>query len=341
MPCSTAALEVPLPGSATRITGWLCVEQPGAWGRDVIGDEVLGPAITPELAARTKAAHVRPTLIRRPGRTEFTGVRTVLLVSSRPGGSWCERFEISDLRELLDIDLHLLNGPPPGIGVAVTDPLVLVCAHGKRDQCCARLGRPIAASLSAAHPDRVWECSHTGGHRFAPAVIVLPTGLTYGRLDEDAAHAMLAAADKGEVSLTGFRGRSCYTPVEQVAEVAVRQRLADAAYTLANPGIEAAGPTAASETLPDHAPEADVELIAGVPDPIAGIDDLIVESAPDHPELVTDPATFAGAAQVTHRDGRRWLVTARTVAYAPRQASCGAAPKPATAVVVDEIRQLP
>ncbi|MEC3954906.1 sucrase ferredoxin [Nocardia sp. CDC153] len=324
--CSAAAQEVPLPGSATRITGWLCVEQPGAWGRDVIGDEVLGPAITPELAARTKAAHVRPTLIRRPGRNEFTGVRTVLLASSRPEGSWCERFEITDLRELLDIDLHLLNGPPPGIGAAVTDPLVLVCAHGKRDQCCALLGRPIAASLSAANPDRVWECSHTGGHRFAPAVIVLPTGLTYGRLDEDSAHTMLAAADKGEVSLTGFRGRSCYTPVEQVAEVAVRQCVADASYTAETPTSDDTG---LATTHP------------GDIDPTVGIDDLLVEPAPDHPELCSDPPTFAGAAHVTHRDGRRWLVTTRTIAYPPRQASCGAAPKLATAVVADEVHPLP
>ncbi|MGW4529395.1 sucrase ferredoxin [Nocardia sp. NPDC004340] len=297
--CSAAALEVPLPGSATRIPGWLCVEQPGAWGRDVIGDQVLGPDITPELAARTKAAHVRPTLIRRAGRREFTGVRTVLLASSRPEGSWCERLEITDPRELLDIDLHLVDGPAPGIGAAVTDPLVLVCAHGKRDQCCALLGRPIAASLSAAHPERVWECSHTGGHRFAPAVIVLPTGLTYGRLDEDSAHAMLAAADKGEVSLTGLRGRSCYGPVEQVAEIAVRQAITD-----------------------------------------TGVDDLTVETAPADAGDPTDPATFAGAAVVTHRDGRRWLVTARTAAYSPRQASCGAAPKPATAVVLDRFQQL-
>ncbi|WP_458686015.1 sucrase ferredoxin [Nocardia tengchongensis] len=322
--CSAAALEVPLPGSATRITGWLCVEQSGAWGRDVIGDQVLGPDITPELAARTKAAHVRPTLIRRPGRHEFTGARTVLLASSRPEGSWCERLEITDLRELLDLDLHLLNGPAPGIGAAVTDPLVLVCAHGKRDQCCALLGRPIAASLAAAHPDRVWECSHTGGHRFAPAVIVLPTGLTYGRLDEDSAHTMLAAADKGEVSLAGLRGRSCYTPVEQVAEVAVRQRIADATFTRVTAPGDSSGRTTAS----------------GDADPTAGIDDLTVEPASGDAEHFTDPATFAGAAVVTHRDGRRWLVTTRTAAYSPRQASCGAGPKPATAVVLDRLRQL-
>ncbi|MFD7842123.1 sucrase ferredoxin [Nocardia sp. NPDC059764] len=322
--CSAAALEVPLPGSATRIPGWLCVEQPGAWGRDVIGDQVLGPDITPELAARTKAAHVRPTLIRRAGRREFTGVRTVLLASSRPEGSWCERFEITDLRELLDIDLHLVDGPAPGIGAAVTDPLVLVCAHGKRDQCCALLGRPIAASLSAAHPERVWECSHTGGHRFAPAVIVLPTGLTYGRLDEDSAHAMLAAADKGEVSLTGLRGRSCYGPVEQVAEIAVRQRIADATFTRVTSTDDSTGRT----------------VVSGDVDPTAGIDDLIVEAASADAGNPTDPATFAGAAVVTHRDGRRWLVTARTTAYSPRQASCGAAPKPAIAVVLDSLRQL-
>lgn len=321
--CSAAAQEIPLPGSATRITGWLCIEQPGAWGRDVIGDEVLGAEITPELAARTKAAHVRPTLIRRPGRNEFSGVRTVLIASSRPQGSWCERFEITDLRELLDLDLHLLNGPAPGIGAAVTDPLILVCAHGKRDQCCALLGRPIAAALAVDHPDRVWECSHTGGHRFAPALIVLPTGLTYGRLDEDSARTVLAAADKGEVSLTGFRGRSCYTAVEQVAEVAVRQRITDEAYTFAT-----------------DAPADDAPGAPGDADPAAGIDDLIVEPAPDHLEFASEPATFAGTAQVTHRDGRRWLVTARTVAYPPRQASCGAAPKLATAVVADRVHQL-
>ncbi|MET9488763.1 sucrase ferredoxin [Nocardia sp. NPDC006630] len=319
--CSAAAREIPLPGSATRITGWLCIEQPGAWGRDVIGDEVLGSEITAELAARTKAAQVRPMVIRRPGRYEFDGVRTVLIASSRPEGSWCERLEITDLKELLDLDLHLLNGPPPGIGALVEEPLILVCAHGKRDQCCALLGRPIAAGLSDLYPDRVWECSHTGGHRFAPAVVLLPAGLTYGRMDGDSAVAMVEAAGRGEVSLTGFRGRSCYTPVEQVAEVTVRQEISDETYTR-------------------RATDGNAQPIAGDADPGAGIDDLTVELTEIGSATVEDHATFAGAATVTHRDGRRWLVTTRSVAYAPRQASCGASPKPATAVVADRIHPL-
>lgn len=293
MLCSAAAaVDVPLPGTATRVTGWLCVEQPGAWGRDVIGDEVLGQEITAELAARTSAAKVRPTLIRRPGRNEFTGVRTVLIASSRPQGFWCERFEITDLKQLLDLDLNLLNGPPPGIGASVRDPLILVCAHGKRDQCCALFGRPIAANLAADYPDRVWECSHTGGHRFAPAMVLLPSGLTYGRVDTAAAIAAVEAVERGAVSLAGLRGRSGHHPVEQVAEIAVREQVS------------------------------------------ARLDDLTVR-------LETDStATDFDLAVVTHRDGRRWRVRTRTVGFPPRQASCGAAPKPVTAVVADQIQPL-
>ncbi|WP_063038985.1 sucrase ferredoxin [Nocardia pseudovaccinii] len=293
MLCSAAAaVDVPLPGTATRVTGWLCVEQPGAWGRDVIGDEVLGQEITAELAARAAAAKVRPTLIRRPGRNEFTGVRTVLIASSRPRDSWCERFEITDLKQLLDLDLNLLNGAPPGIGAPVRDPLILVCAHGKRDQCCALFGRPIAANMAADYPDRVWECSHTGGHRFAPAMVLLPSGLTYGRVDTAAAIAAVEAVRRGAVSLDGLRGRSGHHPVEQVAEIAVREQVS------------------------------------------ARLDDLTAH-------LETDSAaTDSVPAVVTHRDGRRWRVTTRTVGFPPRQASCGAAPKPVTAIVADRIQPL-
>ncbi|WP_433680845.1 sucrase ferredoxin [Nocardia sp. CA-119907] len=296
MLCSAAAaVDVPLPGTATRVTGWLCVEQPGAWGRDVIGDEVLGPEITAELAARTSAAKVRLTLIRRSGRSEFTGTRTVLFANSRAQGSWCERFEITDLKQLLELDLQLLNGPSPGIGAPVRDPLVLVCAHGKRDQCCALFGRPIAANLAADYPGQVWECSHTGGHRFAPAMVLLPSGLTYGRVDTTAAIAAVEAARRGMVSLPGLRGRSGHGPVEQAAEIAVREQVS------------------------------------------AGVDDLTVVLETDSAAI--DPA-ITGVTVVTHRDGRRWRVTVRTVGLPPRQASCGAAPKPVTAVVADRIQPL-
>ena len=45
---------------------------------------------------------------------------------------------------------------------------LLVCTNGTRDVCCATKGRPVAQGACKALPDRVWEVTHTSGHRFAP-----------------------------------------------------------------------------------------------------------------------------------------------------------------------------
>ncbi|MFG1782072.1 sucrase ferredoxin [Rhodococcus oryzae] len=232
--CSAlSATDEPLPGTAAHVTGWLCLEHPGAWGRDVLGGEALGPELSAELERRTEAAGVRLLLIRRPGRaveprpgraTAPPARRTVLIGRSDPSGAWCERLEVADPAALLDLDLEL-PGSAPGVGRPVTDPVTLVCAHGKRDQCCAVLGRPIAAELSARFGDSVWECSHTGGHRFAPSMILLPTGYTYGRLDARQSVEAVLAAGRGEVQLEGLRGRSCWDSAGQVAEIAVREQV--------------------------------------------------------------------------------------------------------------------
>ena len=59
----------------------------------------------------------------------------------------------------------------------------LVCAHGRRDACCARLGLPLFDALNAQLlPTHLWQSSHLGGHRFAPNVVVLPVGIQLGRI---------------------------------------------------------------------------------------------------------------------------------------------------------------
>ncbi|MDT2009654.1 sucrase ferredoxin [Rhodococcus opacus] len=223
--CSAlSATDEPLAGTAAQVTGWVCLEFPGAWGRDVLDGTALGPDLARELDARADAAGVRIMFIRRPGRsTSAPDRRTVLLAQSHPARSWCERLEIAYPEDLLDLDLGLVAGTAPGLGRPVTDPVVLVCAHGKRDQCCAVLGRPVAAALAEEFGDAVWECSHTGGHRFAPSQILLPTGYTYGRLSVQQSVEAVRAAARGEVYRTGLRGRSCWDAPAQVAEVAVRE----------------------------------------------------------------------------------------------------------------------
>ena len=87
------------------------------------------------------------------------------------------RLRLRSYDELLAVDLGA-DGEP------VVDPLVLVCGHGRRDACCARLGRPLYdALLPELAAESLWLSSHQGGHRFAPNLLWLPDGLLFGRVE--------------------------------------------------------------------------------------------------------------------------------------------------------------
>ncbi|MDO8393319.1 MAG: sucrase ferredoxin, partial [Dietzia sp.] len=97
--------------------------------------------------------------------------------------------------------------------------------------CCAVRGRPVAAALEALVGGRlasldpeaaVWECSHTGGHRFAPVLLLPGTGYTYGPAEVAHAAGIVEAVLDGRVVTENLRGRSTWPPAGQVAEVAVR-----------------------------------------------------------------------------------------------------------------------
>ncbi|HET8993194.1 MAG TPA: sucrase ferredoxin [Rhodococcus sp. (in: high G+C Gram-positive bacteria)] len=226
--CSAlSAVDEPLPGTTATAPGYVCLEFPSAWGRDVLDGTALGAELSSELSARADAAGLRIMFIRRPGRDMPRPAKAVLLARTEPDNAWCERLEVADPAELLDIVPRVVAGPSPGLGEAVSGPTVLVCAHGKRDQCCAVLGRPIAAALQTEFSDSIWECSHTGGHRFAPSMIVLPTGYSYGRLDAAQSVEAVRAAARGEVYVPGARGRSTWGAAGQVAELAVRDVVGD------------------------------------------------------------------------------------------------------------------
>jgi hypothetical protein len=173
----------------------------------------------------------------------------------------------------------------PGAGTPVTDPVMLVCAHGRRDVCCAVRGRALAGELAAEGVD-VWECTHLGGHRFAPTALVLPTGYAYGRLDTGGALAALKAAAGGGVDPWSCRGHTGLDPVRQLAELAVREHtgIGDASALLVD-AVDGPGdvtvrsrdgrvwtvPVVIDSSLPPRPPscgaalEAATPLVAGTP----------------------------------------------------------------------------
>ncbi|GAA2535337.1 sucrase ferredoxin [Pseudonocardia hydrocarbonoxydans] len=212
------ALDEPLAGTAPQAARWVAIEHRGAWPRDIASHP--DPSVS-GFAARAGAAGWRPLLVRRPGRRADTGTGTrVFLADTVPGTSHTTVLTVEGPRDLAAVPLPA-TGPLPGDRVA--DPLLLVCTHGRRDRCCAVDGRALAVAVTAVGEPDVWECSHLGGHRFAPTALVLPTGYLYGRLDPATAVAARKAAALGETEAGLSRGRSTWSAAGQVAELAVRE----------------------------------------------------------------------------------------------------------------------
>jgi (2Fe-2S) ferredoxin len=259
VPCSDGARARgdQLLATASRVDRWLLVEQPGPWGPPALPTARMPPALARHLTAAAAAAGARLLLLRRPYRTGPD--RTVYVVDSVPGR---ERL----LHRRLTDDA-LLTEPLPfdgdGAGWQEADgPLLLVCTHGKHDRCCAVRGRPVFDVLAFHFPERTWECSHIGGDRFAPNVLVLPDGLYLGRVDPSVAVPVVAALMSGVVPVAHLRGRSSRPQPVQAAELFARAELGrDDADDLRPAGHRAEGPDRWRVRLTGAAGRADVEVL--------------------------------------------------------------------------------
>ncbi|CAM5439172.1 Sucrase ferredoxin OS=Streptomyces alboniger OX=132473 GN=CP975_26905 PE=4 SV=1 [Streptomyces alboniger] len=253
--CSTVSrdLDEPMSGTAATATTWLLLEQAGPWGAKALVSSHLDPVLGRALEAAAQGTGVRVALIRRPGRHADSGTpaaRQVYAAHTVPGAVWLRSATTRDPRRLLDIDFVALGrgehstfdsalGGRPHAG----DPLALVCTNGKRDRCCALLGRPLAAELAASGVEGVWEVTHLGGHRFSPTLLVLPYGYAYGRAEAHAVKEVLHRVREGRIVVEGCRGNSAWDRPGQAAELAVRTTAAEyAAETLAVIRTEGAAP---------------------------------------------------------------------------------------------------
>lgn len=232
--CATASrdLNEPLAGTAATARTWLLLEQPGPWGAKALTSSHLDPGLGRALEAAADGTGVRVALIRRPGRhadSHADTARQVYVAHTVPGRSWVRSATTRSPELLLDLDLAALgDGDHDSFdrvlpGRAHTgDPLALICTNGKRDRCCALLGRPLAAELAGSGSRGIWEITHLGGHRFSPTLLVLPHGYAYGRTGAHAVKQVLAAAAAGEIVVDGCRGSSAWERPGQAAELAVR-----------------------------------------------------------------------------------------------------------------------
>ena len=215
---ASAAAGEQLAGTAVTVENWLLLELRGTWPRDVsaaLADGEPGNEALRRWLDETPSS--RLLFIRRPGAS--SGERVVFVVRSSGRESSVRRIVLGGLDGLAHVDLAR-DGKP------FDDPLVLVCGHGTRDACCAVRGNAVYAALAGhVSNEALWVSSHQGGHRFAANILVLPSGIQFGRVGADEAVSVVDGACAGRISLEHYRGRTTYPPHVQAADAAVREAL--------------------------------------------------------------------------------------------------------------------
>ena len=215
--CSAEALarDEPLYATASLVSAWLLIEQPGAWGPDALTESQLPTEIATEL--ERSVADVRILLIRNRSRS---GDPVCFKVHSggRDVTPSIVSVAMADPSALLDVDLESLAQGDTGPGTAVDHPIYLVCTHGRHDICCADKGRPFYRAMSAIRPEWTWEASHIGGDRFAGNLLVLPRGDYFGRLEPEDAESLAVGYEANRLDLAHYRGRSIRPRLVQAAE---------------------------------------------------------------------------------------------------------------------------
>jgi len=217
---SSRQLGEELAGTAPVALAWaLLLEHPPPYEHEPI------ESLAPDLLVRVNdllrhSGKARLQLMHRPG--DIGRPPQVFVASTDPDAprlvsvAYAELVEgdAQDLRELF------ARGEP------VEEPLYLVCAHGRRDACCAKRGVAFERALRARVPGRVYQTSHVGGHRFAATAVVYPEAFYYGRLEPSDAASLANAHEVGAIGPTQkLRGRASRAADAQAAEVFALRRM--------------------------------------------------------------------------------------------------------------------
>ena len=262
----------------------------GGWGGEAVKSAAASGEFAPYLAHLQSAPRAKVLFIRRP---QSVG-KSFYVALTNQAEPRIYHIELTDYAELLQVDVEsLIADGPPRIGgrdMRPIDELYAICTNGRHDPCCAAYGTPVYNALVAqAGADCVWQTTHIGGHRMAATMIAFPQGIVYGHVDPINAEEIVANHRAGYLLTHKYRGCGAYAGHELSAEAHQAACAAEAAIRERTRNYRMA----------------DLRL------------ETVAEMGADH-----------RLARFINADGGVHSAEVRTRMSAPRQTSCGDAPKP-------------
>ncbi len=212
-------------GVRTSGTGWavdqfLILELPLSWRDDALESRSVPPGVRETLTSLwvdnsdVGLFGVAPDAAYSvPGKTR---VMSADFAANRGGPAVRRDYLIPNEQVAATIDALARKHPVPSCVEIDDTPYrdAMICTHGSHDACCATFGFPLyrkLRALSAAGSQlRVWRATHFGGHRFAPTMMTLPDGRSWGYLDEATGQAILERNTPVELLSAAYRGWSGY-----------------------------------------------------------------------------------------------------------------------------------
>jgi hypothetical protein len=221
----------PLAGTAPQAQIWILVEQPGPWGRKALRDSQLPLSVAGSLRSLDAQPDVKVLLARHSSRPSRSDPVDRYVWVSRSDGRISELFQ-AHVANATDLEamsfVEIANGSLGSDFRQIPERFAFVCTHSGRDTCCAVLGRGLVdrsvPELSGKDSLQVWECSHIGGHRFAPTALLAPINTVVGRCD---AHTIHAWVETEHVVAQDIRGASWLDPRSQAVHAYILETHSD------------------------------------------------------------------------------------------------------------------
>ena len=169
-------------GTAFHCDQVLVVELPLPWPKPVGQHPMLGDS----MRAASDAPYPTKMLVAQP-RSGGDGIRVTRWRRLSVGATKAVHLvaDVDELATLVGLLATARNGSASLIAEEhPAPPAILVCTQGSHDVCCGTEGTRFADEIARELPGLdVYRVSHTGGHRFAPTAMTLPSGRMWAWLD--------------------------------------------------------------------------------------------------------------------------------------------------------------